>query len=75
MNLYQVKKILKSKVGKRAKIKCNLGRNKYETYNVIIDKLYANIFTTIEEKNNIKELRTFSYNDIIMHQIKIDFED
>ncbi len=73
MNIYQVKKYLENKIGYKAKIKYNLGRNKYETYDVIIDKLYDNVFTVIEKKEYGSILRCFSYNDFIMHLIKIDF--
>lgn len=45
MNIYQAKKLLKDNIGKKVSMKYNLGRNKYETYEVIIDKLYSNVFT------------------------------
>lgn len=70
MNIYQVKKYLKDKVGLKCSIKYNLGRNKFDIYNGTIDKLYKNIFTLKEENGFTK---SFSYNDYIMHQIKIDF--
>ncbi len=74
MNMYSVKKMLKLKVGAKARIRYSLGRNKYDHYNVIIDKLYDNVFTVIEEKEYGRIIKCFSYNDIIMHLIKIDFE-
>lgn len=74
MNIYQVKKYLQSKIGKVAHIKYNLGRNKFENYTVVIDKLYANVFTVIEKKEKGNGIKCFSYNDIIMHLIKIDFD-
>ncbi len=73
MNVYQIKKYLKNKIGAKAKIKCNLGRNKYETYIVTLDKLYDNVFTVIEEKEYGPIVKCFSYNDIMMHLIRIDF--
>lgn len=75
MNIYGVKKYLSKRIGKRAKIKYNLGRNKYETYIVKLDKLYSNVFTVILEKDNSTELKCFSYNDIVMRQLKIDFNE
>jgi uncharacterized protein Veg len=71
MNIYQVKKYLKSKIGNNATIKYNLGRNKYETYKVKLQALYDNIFTVITDRNEIK---SFSYNDIIMKLVRIDFK-
>ena len=75
MNIYGVKKYLSKRIGKCAKIKYNLGRNKYETYIVKLDKLYSNVFTVILEKDNSTELKCFSYNDIVMRQLKIDFNE
>jgi len=70
MNIYQVKKYLKSKIGNNATIKYNLGRNKYETYKVKLHALYDNIFTVLTDRNEIK---SFSYNDVIMKLVRIDF--
>ena len=70
MNIYQVKKYLSNKVGHNATIKYNLGRNKYETYKVKLKALYYNIFTVITDRNEIK---SFSYNDVIMKLVRIDF--
>lgn len=75
MNIYTVKKLLSTKVGKIAKIKYSLGRNKYETYIVKIDKLYSNVFTVIAHKKDMEELKCFSYNDVVMKQLKIDFKE
>ncbi len=71
MNYYTVKQLLKDKVGKKCTLKYNLGRNKYEITNGVLNKLYNNVFT-IEDEN--KFIKSFSYNDIIMHQITIDFK-
>lgn len=70
MNLSIVKDNLKKHVGDKISIKYNLGRNKYEKYDVKIVKLYNNVFI-VENEN--KEVKSFSYNDIIMKIIKIDF--
>ncbi len=75
MNIYTVKKYLSKKVGKIAKIKYSLGRNKYETYIVKLEKLYSNVFTVLVQKKDSTELKCFSYNDIVMRQLKIDFNE
>lgn len=75
MNIYQVKKNLAKQIGRRATIKYNLGRNKYETYDVSIDNIYDNVFTVIVNKKYGQEIKCFSYNDIIMRLIKIDFQE
>lgn len=74
MNIYQVKKYLAKRIGKRAVIKYNLGRNKYEVYDVTLDKMYDNVFTVTLEKKYGKELKCFSYNDVVMKLVRIAFE-
>ena len=60
MNIDKIKnKIINIKNGK-LKIKVNIGRNKYEYYEGIIDKMYQNIFTVITNK----VIKSFSYSDI-----------
>ena len=71
MNIYLTKKVLKDNIGKGVTIKYNLGRNKYERFDGIIDHLYENVFTIIDNKNR---LHSFSYNDYIMKQIISDFK-
>lgn len=71
MNIYQVKKYLSKRIGKHATIKYNLGRNKYETYKVVLNEMYNNIFTVKLDNN---ELKCFSYNDVIMRLVRIDFD-
>lgn len=73
MNIYQVKKYLSDKIGKSAKVKYNLGRNKYENYVVTIDSLYDNVFTVLLHKKNGDEIKCFSYNDVVMRLVKIEF--
>lgn len=75
MNIYQVKKILRNNIGKKVKLKYNLGRNKYESYEVIIDKLYSNVFIVKLYKKDKEEIKCFSYNDVVMKQLKIDFKE
>ena len=58
-------------LGKDVIIKYNLGRNKYERYKVKIKELYNNIFLVELKKD--KQIKSFSYNDIITKTIKIDY--
>lgn len=70
MRIEYIKNELNKHIGEDVFIKYNLGRNKYEEYNVKIKKLYNNVFTV--ESND--EIKSFSYNDIITKTIKIDFK-
>ena len=68
MTISEVKSELNNHIGKEVTIKCNLGRNKYEKYNVVIKELYSNIFL-VELKENL--VKSFSYTDVITSTIKI----
>lgn len=68
MTISEIKEELNNHLGKKVTIRYNLGRNKYEKYNVIIKELYDNIFL-VEVKENF--IKSFSYTDIITSIIKI----
>ena len=62
-----IKKALLPLVGKKVKIKYNLGRNKYEEFNGKIIKIYNSVF--IVKDDNM--LKSFSFADIVTKIIKI----
>ena len=68
-NIATIKEAIRPHLNKVVKIKCNLGRNKYETYEAKIIKLYNCVFL-IELTEN-KAIKSFSYADIITKTIKI----
>ncbi|MEG2311235.1 MAG: Veg family protein, partial [Bacilli bacterium] len=72
MNINLVKEELNTHIGADVTIKYNLGRNKYESYNVRIKELYNYIFLVemLDDKN--LEIKSFSYSDIITKTIKIN---
>lgn len=70
MNITKVREDLNKYIGQYVKINYNLGRNKHEKYLVIIKELFDNIF--LVEKEN-KEIKSFSYNDVITKVIQFDF--
>ena len=73
VTIKNVKEELNKHLGDEVTIKYNLGRNKYEKYNVKLKKLYDYVFTVELEKKKIKELKSFSYSDVITKIIKIDY--
>ena len=68
-NIEAIKKALIPHIGKIVKIKYNLGRNKFETYEAKIIKIYNCVFLIELIKN--KSIKSFSYADIITKTIKI----
>ena len=67
MNINIIKTKLKEYINQKLKIKVFIGRNKYEYYEGLIDKMYDNIFT-IKTETGIK---SFSYSDIATKTIVI----
>ncbi len=59
--------ILSKYIGQKVLIEYNLGRNKIEKYEGIIDKLYNAVFL-VKVSNGTK---SFSYSDLITKTIKI----
>lgn len=72
MTITNVKAELHNHVGDVVTLNYNLGRNKYETYEVIIKELYNNIFL-VQLKDQTSIVKSFSYTDIITKTIKIDY--
>lgn len=70
MTIEKIKNELNNHIGNIVKIKYNLGRNKFEEYDVTIKELYNNVFT-VKLKN--EEIKSFSYTDVITKTIKIKY--
>ena len=66
----KIKEDLNNHIGNNVRIKYNLGRNKFEEYEVTIKELYKHVFI-VKLKND--ELKSFSYSDIITKTIKIHY--
>lgn len=66
----QIREKLNDYIGKEVIIKYNLGRNKYEKYNVVIKELYDKVFL-VQLKTN--EKKSFTYSDVLTNTIKIDY--
>lgn len=68
-----IKEELNKHIGDEVTIKYNLGRNKFEKYNVKLKKLYDYVFTVELESKRNTEIKSFSYSDVITKTIKIDY--
>ncbi len=62
-----IKNYLLPYIGKKVRIKYNLGRNKYESFYAEIINVYNCLFLVKLEDNTIK---SFSFSDIITKKIK-----
>jgi len=70
MTIKKIKEELNNHIGSNVKIKYDLGRNKFEEYDVTIKELYNHVFI-VKLKN--EELKSFSYTDVITKTIKINY--
>lgn len=73
MTVEKVKQELNNHIGDVVTIKYNLGRNKFEKYDVIIKKLYNHVFLVEVNKEHSSEIKSFSYSDVLTKTIKIDY--
>lgn len=72
MTIENIRKSLILHKGKKALIKCNLGRNKHEVYDVIIRDVYRSIFV-VEMLSSVEKVKAFSYADVISKNVKIKY--
>ena len=70
MTIDMIKEKLNNHLGSKITIKYNLGRNKYEKYDVTLKELYNHVFL-VELDNEI--IKSFSYSDVISKTIKINY--
>ena len=70
MTIDMIKEKLNNHLGSKITIKYNLGRNKYEKYDVTLKELYNHVFL-VQLDNKI--VKSFSYSDVITKTIKIDY--
>ena len=70
MNTTILKSELTKNIGRNVEIKVYGMRNKVNTFNGKLHKIYPNIFTIIE--NNIE--KSFTYADVITGEVKIKYE-
>ena len=71
MFIAKIREDLKKHIGDDAIIKYNLGRNKYESYEVKIDKIYEHVF--LVKLKDREEIKTFTYTDVMTRMVKITY--
>ena len=67
MNLYKEKTRIKNLLNKQVRLKVNIGRNKFEYYNGVIEDMYDSVFTV--SVNGI--IKSFSYADLLTKNVLI----
>ncbi len=73
MTLQEIKEKVNKNIGNDVIIKYNIGRNRIEKYNVKIKETYKNVFIVETKNKQNKEIKSFTYTDIMTKTIKIDY--
>lgn len=73
MTIANVKKDIYNHMGKTVRIRYNLGRNKYESFDATIKEMYDCIFLVRLENRINPEIKSFTYSDVLTKIIKIDY--
>jgi uncharacterized protein Veg len=73
MTLQEIKEKVNKNIGNNVTIKYNIGRNRIEKYNVKIKETYKNLFIVETNNQNNKEIKSFTYTDVMTKTIKIDY--
>lgn len=73
MTLQEIKTKVNNNIGNNVTIKYNIGRNRIEKYNVKIKETYKNIFIVEAINKDNKEIKSFTYTDVMTKTIKIDY--
>ena len=67
LNLDKEKTRIKNLLNKQVRLKVNIGRNKFEYYNGVIEGMYDSVFTV--SVNGI--IKSFSYADLLTKNVLI----
>ncbi|MFA5407329.1 MAG: Veg family protein [Bacilli bacterium] len=69
----KIKEKMENHIGEEVKIVFNGGRNRTEEYKAIITQMYNFVFV-VKIKNNINEIKSFSYSDILTQTVEIYYK-
>lgn len=70
----KIKENMGEHIGEEVKIVFYGGRNKIEQYNAIITQMYNFVFV-VQLKNEVNEVKSFTYSDILTQTVEIFYEN
>ncbi len=70
MNIEKIKSRLEESKGKTLKFKFNGARNQVEEFNGVIENTYNYVFL-VKIQDDSKQIRSFSYTDILTESLEI----
>lgn len=69
----KIKEKMEEHIGEEVKIVFNSGRNRIEEFNAIIMQVYNFVFV-VQLKNDVNEVKSFTYSDILTQTIEIYYK-
>ena len=69
----KIKDNMEEHIGEEVKIIFNGGRNRIEEYNAVITQMYNFVFV-VKRKNDINELKSFTYSDVLTQTVEIHYK-
>lgn len=69
----KIKEKMEEHIGEEVKIVFNSGRNRIEEFNAVIMQVYNFIFV-VQLKNDVNEVKSFTYSDILTQTIEIYYK-
>jgi len=69
----KIKENMEGHIGEEVKIVFNGGRNRVEEYQAIITEMYNFIFV-VKLQNEVNEVKSFTYSDILTQTIEIYYK-
>ncbi len=73
--MLQIKNKLEKNLGKRVIVKANKGRKKFVTRKGILKSVYPSIFSVDVENGDELTTSTYTYSDVLTHNVKITILD
>ncbi len=70
----KIKEKMEEHIGEEVKIVFNSGRNRIEEFNAVIMQVYNFVFV-VQLKNDVNEVKSFTYSDILTQTIEIYYNN
>lgn len=70
MNIKLIKEEIENNIGKEVSARINLGRNKVESFDGVINASYPFLFTILLDN----EIKSFSYSDVLTKTLELQYK-
>lgn len=71
ISIGSIKSAIEGCNGKPVTVKLNLGRNKFVTFNAIVNGVYSSLFTVSPDDKDFLGKTAYSYSEVLCGRVKI----